>query len=325
MRLWAELISLILCVLFSFYSPVEGVKAEKQQREWKWELTVAAIFQDEAPYLQEWIEFHQMVVIEHFWLYNNDSSDNFFQVLEPYIASGLVDLIDWPSMNHDFHNHCFVTQPAAYLNAVAKAQTTSHWLALIDIDEFLFSPTVENVADILNKEFPHASGVGVNWQCFGTSFLAELPTDRCMIETLLYKAEVNAPENFYIKSIVNPRDVINCINPHFCLYRPGCFHENTLHEPFLMDNPHVSIDLLRINHYWAKGQKYLDTVKIPQYRDWGRLNSFMERIKGMNAVYDDAICRFLPGLRARLHLKPPRPEGPKHSPKDSKIARRAQT
>lgn len=38
-------------------------------------LSIGAIFKDEAPYLAEWIEFHRLVGVEHFFLYDNLSTD----------------------------------------------------------------------------------------------------------------------------------------------------------------------------------------------------------------------------------------------------------
>ena len=34
-------------------------------------LSVCAIYRDEAHYLAEWIEFHRLVGVERFFLYNN--------------------------------------------------------------------------------------------------------------------------------------------------------------------------------------------------------------------------------------------------------------
>ena len=62
----------------------------------KYKISVCGIFKDEGPFLKEWIEFNKMVGVEHFYLYNNNSSDNFLNVLAPYIESGLVTYIDFP-------------------------------------------------------------------------------------------------------------------------------------------------------------------------------------------------------------------------------------
>jgi hypothetical protein len=62
----------------------------------RFNLTACAIFREEAPFLAEWIRFHQSVGFEHFYLYNNFSTDDFKAVLEPFIQEGLVTLVDWP-------------------------------------------------------------------------------------------------------------------------------------------------------------------------------------------------------------------------------------
>ena len=39
--------------------------------EKKYKLSICAIFKNEANYLKEWIEYHRMVGVEHFYLYNS--------------------------------------------------------------------------------------------------------------------------------------------------------------------------------------------------------------------------------------------------------------
>jgi hypothetical protein len=54
------------------------------------------MFKDEAPWLKEWISYHHNILgVEHFYLYNNDSSDDYREVLRPWIDQHIVELIDW--------------------------------------------------------------------------------------------------------------------------------------------------------------------------------------------------------------------------------------
>ena len=41
-----------------------------------YELGIVAIFRNEAKNLREWIEYHRLAGVEHFWLYNHGSTDN---------------------------------------------------------------------------------------------------------------------------------------------------------------------------------------------------------------------------------------------------------
>ncbi len=59
-------------------------------------LSVCAIYKNEARYLAEWIEFHLLAGVEHFFLYDNNSTDDHRDVLAPYVRAGLVSVTDWP-------------------------------------------------------------------------------------------------------------------------------------------------------------------------------------------------------------------------------------
>lgn len=101
-----------------------------------WYLSAATVFQDEAPYVEEWLAFCVSEGIEHVLLYDNGSSDNFREVLEPWIAAGIAEVIDWPL------HWKSGAQVKAFKDALGRLRGRSRWVAFIDIDEFLFSPTV---------------------------------------------------------------------------------------------------------------------------------------------------------------------------------------
>jgi hypothetical protein len=53
-------------------------------------LSICAIFKDEAPYLPERIEFHRLVGVERFFLYDNLRVDGGREVLEPWVRARVV-------------------------------------------------------------------------------------------------------------------------------------------------------------------------------------------------------------------------------------------
>jgi hypothetical protein len=59
-------------------------------------LAMAAIVKNEGRYLREWIEFHRLMGVEHFYIYDNGSTDNTPEILEPYVRTGLVTATAWP-------------------------------------------------------------------------------------------------------------------------------------------------------------------------------------------------------------------------------------
>ena len=69
--------------------------------------------------------------MERFFLYDNGSVDGFRQVLAPYVADGIVEAHDWAER----------PQYKAYDDCLARHGAEARWIAFIDLDEFLFSPT----------------------------------------------------------------------------------------------------------------------------------------------------------------------------------------
>lgn len=71
-------------------------------------LAVCAIAKDEGPYFKEWIEYHRLVGVGKFYIYDNESTDDTKKILEPYIASGLVDYLYWPGQRQQVvaYNDC---------------------------------------------------------------------------------------------------------------------------------------------------------------------------------------------------------------------------
>lgn len=269
----------------------------------KYELSIVAMFQNEAPYLKEWIEFHRLVGVEHFWLYNNNSTDDYFSVLEPYIRSGVVDLIEWPSVPeaNDWKHHTFDVQTSAYNDAIKKARTTTHWLAIIDLDEFLFSPVNTNLTALLNKQYKKCSGICVNWQNFGTGNVESIGPGELMIEKLTMKADTYYARNHIYKSIVNPKYVKKCSNPHFCSYLPGHVNVNANREIIGMENNGIFVDKLRINHYWSRDESYFQNIKLPRYKKWNvSADEAIKEASKLNTTYDDEILKFVPELRKRM-------------------------
>lgn len=63
---------------------------------YKHELSVCVILKDEAPFLAEWIEFNVLNGVGHFFIFDNDSKDDFDELIAPYVRDGLATVIRWP-------------------------------------------------------------------------------------------------------------------------------------------------------------------------------------------------------------------------------------
>lgn len=223
-------------------------KFASRKDEFKYDLVFAAIFKNEARFLDEWLTFHRGVGVEHFFLYNNESTDNFLEVLKPWIDGGLVTIVDWPGRG---------VQISAYSHCVKKNKNAARWMALIDIDEFLFSPKGEKLTSILPK-YRDLPGVFVYWALFGSSGHRERPEgpvvesytmrmDQHTAQTEKHPRGVTAKAR-QGKTIFNPRLVMSV--DHCCplMWSGEVRDENYRLPPRLTDDPIISWEILRINH-----------------------------------------------------------------------------
>jgi hypothetical protein len=264
-------------------------------------LAIGAIFKNEKPYLKEWIEFHRLVGVEHFYLYNNASTDQPEKVLAPYIEMGIVELVDW---SHDFKTHAewSEVQYGAYNDILKRAKNVAKWVAFIDIDEFLFPSKKNNLQAVL-KEFEPFGGVAVNWQYYGTSHVNKIPRKKLLIEKLVYKAATNNPHNKFIKSIVQPIHVDCFKDVHYAEYKEGFFQVDTnKQQPGSKKvSSKVLIDKIRINHYWTRDEDYFKNYKLPSRKKRGWLTNRDEMLaEQLNKQKDTSILRFVPKLRKKM-------------------------
>lgn len=162
--------------IFSLFKP----KHKKKQ----YYSSICAIFKNETLYLREWIEFHKLVGIDHFYLYNNFSDDQYMDILEPYIKSGLVELEDWPIPQG---------QLSAYEDCIKKHKEDTNWIGFIDIDEFITPLEGNSFIDILHQ-LENRPVVKIYWKIFGSNNLSLRNANNLVIEDFIEAWE--KPMNF---------------------------------------------------------------------------------------------------------------------------------
>lgn len=266
------------------------------------QLVVGAIIQNQAPFLKEWLEFHMLVGVERFYLFNNLSTDNFESVLEPYIKSGIVKLAHWPieiKTQEDFNS----IQCSAYRRIVDLTAESAKWLALIDVDEYLYPTKEEKLTDLL-EDYEDFGGLSVNWQMFGTSNCQEIPEDKLMIEMLTRCAEANNEDNLHVKTISRPELIMRVTNPHFAKYVKHGTQVNEEKIPMSGSRTsYVSVEQVRINHYWTRDQHFFESQKLPALKNYSAFltdRQIQERLRDYNETEDLSIQRFVPKLRERM-------------------------
>lgn len=256
------------------------------ESEWPY-LTIVSMIQDEREEIvREWIAFHETVGVEHFWLYDNDSK---IPLRDTLADLPNVSVSDFPGS---------VRQIYAWEDGLKHAP--GKWLAFIDTDEFLFSPTYQPLPTVLAEFEPHEA-VGACWLTFGTSGHEE--PQPSTLRAYTRRTPDDAVINRHIKSIVQRERVLlhRPENPHYF----QCETVNEQHIQFPGPfSPAPSWDLLRIHHYWTRS---LQEAEIKWDRKRPDVDS-TRRVEGvmrpdhphLGEVFDDTILPYADLVEARL-------------------------
>jgi hypothetical protein len=240
-------------------------------------------------YLPEWIECHKKQGVQHFYLYNNRSPDDYKKILSPYIKNKTVEVFDW-NFNHENDGGKWISiQCGAYMDCINKISGRVKWCAFLDTDEFLFNPQGKNLNKLL-KKYELYGGIGVNWVMYGTSGVDKIPKGENMVDHLIMRAKLGYAANKHIKCIVRPEYVSQCLNPHFFFMYPPkhIVTENFERNVDCMSKQH-SVNIFRINHYWTRDEHFMHNKKIPRRRSWGYDDAIIEANKELNSVRDEIL------------------------------------
>ncbi len=264
-------------------------------------LSICAIYRDEADYLAEWVEFHRLVGVERFFLYNNFSKDHHREVLAPYVEEGIVTVRDWPVLDGR------VGQIPAYNDCLRWHRDDSRWIAFIDLDEFFFSPGGESLPAVL-AEYEQWPAVAIRWVMFGTSGHKTKPPG-LVIDN--YQRRIEFDGGINMKTVADPRRVTTCLSAHHFGY-PYLSAVDENHFPMRGTRvPSDSAARLRLNHYhWKSEEEYV--AKCARMRSVGRPREVPDaahfewlRAAEERGRNDDAILRHVPALKRALNLSEP--------------------
>ena len=223
--------------------------------------SIGLLAKDEGHYIREWVEYYIHAGIDHFFIYDNDSTDNQKEVIQDYIDQGIIEYIMWPGTE---------IQLSMIADAIERARYTSRYFSIIDIDEFIVPyGSDDSLPEIVDKllrgdERPYLQSIGLTWAIYGTNGAekADYSTpvlDRCPKRDVIFKRVA--------KRIMNPRMVKGL--PHYPK-EEGFSPKNKF---WMLNKPSTSIDArleetkinVILNHYRAKSKEEFEKTKVNRH------------------------------------------------------------
>lgn len=208
-----------------------------------YKLSIGAIAKNEQYGLREWIAYHRAVGVEHFYIYDNDSTVPVRKTLQDDLPYGMITLIEFPGLSK---------QMPAYQHCLKNFGPDNEWIAFIDCDEFLVPKKCDSVPEVL-RSYQDQVGLVVNWVIFGSDGHRTRPSG-LVIENYVKGSPSDYVENLHVKSIVQPKCTLRTGgNPHCFTYQGGRFAVTEKHEAVTNAwSATHSTELLQLNHYTTK-------------------------------------------------------------------------
>ncbi|MEJ6401976.1 glycosyltransferase family 2 protein [Yoonia sp. 2307UL14-13] len=131
---------------------------------------------NEAPFILEWIAYHQRIGVTDFLIYTNDCEDGTDDLLDRLTALGVV--------RHE-RNHSGGKKSVQWraLNKAGRHPllAAADWIYVTDVDEYLCIHTGDGRIEDLITACPNANGFALPWRMFGCNDVAGF-VDRPILE-----------------------------------------------------------------------------------------------------------------------------------------------
>ena len=288
----------LILVIYDWFAKLWLLLFPARIIEKKYMFSLCTCFKNEASNLKEWVEYHKLIGVDHFYLYNNNSTDNYMDVLTPYIEDGSVTLVDFPQSP---------IQPHCYEHWINTYRQESSWLAMTDIDEYLVPLKDNNIKDWLNKwkKYPV---IQIYWKMFGAS--GKIEHDNSRLNTEQY---TNSWPKLYDcgKIIFNTNYDIN-ISFGMMHHTMACCNGlkiapvNVWRKMVMFGiNRHCSREVdIQINHYWSRAyEKYVEKLgkgDSAYSNNWKNFDTFLWH-EQHNTSVDMTIYRFMVQLKLKMN------------------------
>jgi hypothetical protein len=179
----------------------------------KGRLCLSTLQRNEYEYILTWIDYHQKIGVNHFYIYDNGSDDfeRLQNLLQPYMENDVVTLIRWrfPYFSGENNNSGQTTQQ----NHTIYRFSNEWMIGLTDIDEYIFPIKIRDLNRHLKKLalwnralLGLMSGVSIRSVWFGCNLNIEYDYKNFLLK-LTKRKEKPEPRHQREKCIIFPEKV----------------------------------------------------------------------------------------------------------------------
>jgi len=211
-------------------------------------ICLVAILKDEETFLDEWLVYHRMIGIDHFFLYDDDPQDLLTEFVSPHNA--FCTVISWHTLSSAVNPETRMSnQVNAYWHAVENYIRGYDWVVFLDGDEFIVLKEHQNIKSFLSG-LKGAVSISLNWHIFGHNGYYDDPDD--LITVSLTKRKALPSKN--VKTLTRTDAIAGIRNAHFCQLKYGG-RIDTNGKPYQEELYQGKTAVAHINHYQCRSFK----------------------------------------------------------------------
>jgi glycosyltransferase involved in cell wall biosynthesis len=204
---------------------------------------VGAMFKNESHSMKEWLDHYIYHGVEHFYLIDDGSTDDYIAILQDYIDRGVVSLF---VANEGYY---LGRQRNLYNRYILPHIKETRWLLMVDLDEYVWS--VQNIRlDCVLTGFEQFGQIQIQESLFGSNGYENQPkhilpsfTKRCNEYRDTYKYFVNSAFDFY------------SLNVHYADFTDRSYMTNG--SVFIIAYDYIFL----LNHYKCQSREFWNNVK----------------------------------------------------------------
>jgi hypothetical protein len=211
----------------------------------KYKLSVGAMFKNESHCIKEWINHYLYHGVEHFYLINDNSDDNFMEIIKEYIEKDIITLFNV------VEPYYLGRQRNLYNRFILPIIKETEWLIMVDLDEFVWSKQNINLYSVLES----CSGyyqIQMTEMLFGSN--GHISQPKYLVKSFTKRRENNF-KNGCLKYIINSSCEFTSLNIH---------HADFINKEYTNDRTkfiQVYPEYFCYNHYKCQSRNFWDNVK----------------------------------------------------------------
>jgi hypothetical protein len=221
---------------------------------------VGAILRDEDRFVEEWVAYHRLLGVDHFYLYDNDPRQPLRRILADHLD--YVTIVEWLVDHGGRWRRVPTKQVKAYAHCVQHHAPRHAWLALIDCDEFIALEEHRDIKEFV-REFAAYDSIALNWHVFGHNGHYEDPPG-LIIEALTRR--MHEPRAM-VKCITRPDAIASVQNAHLCHLKSGRTCVDANKQPYREELYPGKTRIARINHYQCRS--FVNWMRKPERGEAG--------------------------------------------------------